>query len=700
MQLPSIFVLFTLLQACAIPAVADTWPDLPITNGAVEIPAQPWPQKPGPRKVRVLVTYPGGKLDQVNAQTGVMLTLHNWGGEDCGGSASPQALASRLNVVAICVNYLQSGRQASILDPEPYDFGYLQGLDALRALWFVRHGLQERGQPFDDARIYCTGGSGGGNVTQMAVKLAPHTFACVIDMCGMKKLSHDIAFGLPGGSGLNARWSRDPESPNYLSVDHQELRFVGHPGHLAVRKQLGSTTKIMVVHGRDDTTCPFADAEEMVHNMQAAGLDVVPHFIGNEDLDGKVFTSTGHPLGNRTEIVFRVAGKYLMPEGDETLRVTGGTNFDRQTDVVYPTTQGRFVISYQQGYPTARFEAEAAPPHYDEHQVLDHFLDEQGHPQPIQTPDDWQRRRAHVLANFQLVTGKLPPATMRPPLDVKHLEKVSVGETEWQKITYQSDPLDRVPAYLFVPKSSASVQPNSLPAVLCLHQTTPAGKDESVGLAGRANMHYALELARRGYVVLVPDYPSLGEHTYDFVANPEYASGTLKAVWDNIRGLDLLESMPEVDATRIGVIGHSLGGHNGMFTAVFDSRVAVIVSSCGFARFGKDDVPSWTGPRYMPRIATTYGNDANRLPFDFGELVASFAPRPFLAIATTDDRDFDVDGVRDVLKTARPVYALLGKPEHLQAVYPTGPHDFPPDARKQAYEFLDQHLNPKNGENP
>ncbi|MBI2479474.1 MAG: hypothetical protein HYV60_12830, partial [Planctomycetia bacterium] len=200
---------------------------LPLRNDYVFVPAQSWPHQPGPRHVRTSIYYPAGKLENVNGQTGIMLTLHNWGGEDCVGTASPQSLADRLNVVAVCVNYLQSGRKASIEDPEPYDFGFLQSLDALRALAFVRTGLRQAERVYDDGRLFCTGGSGGGNVTLMANKLAPRTFACIIDMCGMKKLSNDIAFHEPGGSSLNARWSRDPNSPNFFPADEHELRFVG-----------------------------------------------------------------------------------------------------------------------------------------------------------------------------------------------------------------------------------------------------------------------------------------------------------------------------------------------------------------------------------------------------------------------------------------------------------------------------------------
>ncbi|MDA1049627.1 MAG: GDSL-type esterase/lipase family protein [Planctomycetota bacterium] len=332
---------------------------LPPRNDHVFVPAQSWPHQPGPRSVRTSIYYPGGKLDNVDERTGIMLTLHNWGGEDCVGTASPQALADRLNVVAVCVNYLQSGRKASIEDPEPYDYGYLQSLDALRALAFVRNGLKQAEHAYDDSRLFCTGGSGGGNVTLMANKLAPRTFACVVDMCGMKKLSDDIAFNLPGGSGLDARWSQHPDSPNYLSADEQELRFAGHPKHLTTMKSIEASGKIIVVHGVDDTTCPYEDAREMVANMQAADLDVEPHFITKDDLDGSVFASTGHALGNRTEIVFRVAGKYLAADSPQALRRTGPCDFDRREEIRYETTNGHVVISYNSGVPVGAFEPTA-----------------------------------------------------------------------------------------------------------------------------------------------------------------------------------------------------------------------------------------------------------------------------------------------------------------------------------------------------
>lgn len=72
--------------------------------------------------------------------------------------------------------------------------------------------------------------------------------------------------------------------------------------------------------------------------------------------------------------------------------------------------------------------------------------------------------------------------------------------------------------------------------------------------------------------------------------------------------------------------------------------------------------------------------------------MASVAPRPLLVSAATRDDDFDVSGVRDVLTSARPIYELFGRVDHLRAIYPESPHDFPDDARRRAYEFIDLHL--------
>ncbi len=332
-------------------------PKLPETSGSVMIDVQEWPQKPGPRQVQVWVHYPErSRLSSVNAQTGIMLSLHNWGGSYNVGTADPNKLAERYNVIGVCVDYLQSGAQASIRDPEPYDYGYLQALDVLRALHFVTSELKAKNIAFDSGRIFSTGGSGGGNVSLMANKLAPRTFAGIIDLCGMPKLTDIVAYNLPGSGGLDARYSKDSSSPNYLSADAQEIRFAGHPEHLRLMKSWGTSSKVIVVHGVDDKLF-LNEVKELVENMKSAGLDVQPHFITADQVDGKVFTTTGHALGNRTLIVQQVADKYLLPTSKDALHRATPTDFERRDQIIrYPTANGVWVISYATGYPVGRFE--------------------------------------------------------------------------------------------------------------------------------------------------------------------------------------------------------------------------------------------------------------------------------------------------------------------------------------------------------
>ncbi len=331
---------------------------------------------------------------------------------------------------------------------------------------------------------------------------------------------------------------------------------------------------------------------------------------------------------------------------------------------------------------------------YPDHSQLLVVRDERGESRPVETVADWAQRAAHIRANMQQVMGLLDDTSGWAPLDVEIVSTQQADGYVRRKLRFTPEVGDRVPAWLLIPDGlSAGAR---APAMLCLHQTTAIGKDEPAGLGGLASLHYAHELAQRGYVCLVPDYPSFGEYPYDFRRQPgRWASGSLKAIWNNIRAVDLLEACPEVDRNRIGVIGHSLGGHNAMFTAVFDQRLKAVVSSCGFTPFhdyygGK--VAGWTSDRYMPRIRDVYENDPDRIPFDFYEVVAALAPRGFFSNSPVHDSNFDIEGVRKAFAKAEQVYGLFGAADRLRLVTPDAPHDFPEAERRAAYAWLDSVL--------
>ncbi len=338
-------------------------------------------------------------------------------------------------------------------------------------------------------------------------------------------------------------------------------------------------------------------------------------------------------------------------------------------------------------------ESPQAPP-YPDHTKLLVVRDSRGEEFPVTTPVDWEVRRAHILAHLQEVMGPLPGGERRVRLDPRVVETVDDGSYIRKKVTYASEPGDRVPAWLLLPKN---IKPGERrPAMLCLHQTTAIGKDEPIGLGGKENLRYAKELAERGYVALAPDYPNFGEHKVDVYALG-YASASMKAIWDNQRGTDYLQSLNEVDPEKIGVIGHSLGGHNSIYTALFDSRIKAVVSSCGFNSFPhyyQGNITGWSHRGYMPRLKDVYGLDLKRVPFDFPELIGALAPRGFFTNSPLRDANFEVEGVRVCIASAIPVYELLKSADRIRAVYPDAEHDFPPPQRHQAYEFLDALLMP------
>lgn len=369
---------------------------------------------------------------------------------------------------------------------------------------------------------------------------------------------------------------------------------------------------------------------------------------------------------------------------------------DGDLDLICPGRSGLYVLENLRVSPAGSKLRQSSFPFYaddyDHENVMvlwngiDNF-------EPITTPLQMGLRRQQILAGMSLAMGKLPTSERRVPLDVQATLMEKMDGYVRMKISFATEPGDRVPAWLLVPDDG----PAKLPAMLCLHQTTGIGKDEPAGLGGLENLHYAHELAKEGFVCLVPDYPSFGEYPYDFkVQGKHYASGSMKAIWNNIRAIDFLESLSAVDPNRIGCIGHSLGGHNALFTAAHDGRIRAVVTSCGFTAFHdyyKGNLAGWTSDRYMPRIRDIYENNPDKMPFDFHEVLAAIAPRSIFINAPTGDDNFDNSGVRKVVAEVSKAFEVYGSDKgELTTRYPECAHDFPDDVRAESYEWLKRQL--------
>jgi len=330
------------------------------------------------------------------------------------------------------------------------------------------------------------------------------------------------------------------------------------------------------------------------------------------------------------------------------------------------------------------------------------YRGDDGKPLPVKTTADWEKRRAEAVRGMEQVMGKLPGAEKRCPLDVKVEEEVDCGKYIRRKLTYQSEPGSRAPAYLCIPKEVLKGE-KRVPAILCLHPTdNTVGHGVVVGLGGKENRQYASELADRGYVTFAPNYPLLAKYQPD-VKKLGWESGTLKAVWDNVRGLDYLETLPFVDSKAFATIGHSLGGHNSVYTAVFDPRLKVIVSSCGLDSYldyyngdEKNWLPErgWCQTRYMLKLAE-YKGRLKDIPFDFHEMIGALAPRHVFIVAPLKDSNFKHDSVDRIAAAAKPIFKLHGHEDRLKVTHPDCPHDFPNESREEAYKLFDAVLKAK-----
>lgn len=313
-----------------------------------------------------------------------------------------------------------------------------------------------------------------------------------------------------------------------------------------------------------------------------------------------------------------------------------------------------------------------------------------------------EKRRKLILSNMEKVMGKLPDRSQLPALDIQFIDSVRQDKFIRYTLNFAVASNERLPVYLYVPIQQGAI--HKIPAMLVLHGTSELGKGVVDGQGPFPNRAHARELAERGYVVIAPDYPSFGDlkgHDFD---TDRYESATMQAIFNHMRCIDLLQSRTDVDPENIGVIGHSLGGHNAMFVAAFDTRIKAAVSSCGWTQFEYYNIGEegskkyggrlgpWAQTRYMPLIRTKYYLDPELIPFNFDDVISAIAPRAFFSVSPLNDSNFDVNGVRVGISSAEKVYKNLNVTDNLQVRYPDAGHDFPVENRKEVYNFLDRVL--------
>ena len=184
----------------------------------------------------------------------------------------------------------------------------------------------------------------------------------------------------------------------------------------------------------------------------------------------------------------------------------------------------------------------------------------------VRSADDWKRRRAELVAQWESLLGKWPPLITNPEVEV--LESKRRENFTQHRIRFAWTPNEKTTGYLLIPDGDGL-----RPAVVTVFYEP----ETAIGL-GTPNRDFALQLARRGFVTL-----SIG-------TTEASRAGTYALYYPNIEAADVaplsmlgyaaanawhvLAARPEVDAKRIGIVGHSFGGKWAMFASCLFDKFA------------------------------------------------------------------------------------------------------------------------------
>ncbi len=313
--------------------------------------------------------------------------------------------------------------------------------------------------------------------------------------------------------------------------------------------------------------------------------------------------------------------------------------------------------------------------------------------------DQWQQKCEDIVSRLVSTIGS--PPVLRNTRAIETIHEENLSDYRRCKIRYCVGDDESIMAYLLVPNHVK----RPAPAIVAMHQTVDSGKDEVVGLDGNKEFAYGHELARRGYVVLAPDYLSAGERIYAGQDNfdsgafyQQYPNWSMvgKNIEDSMAALDVLHSLDYVDKDKIGAIGHSHGGHNAIFAMALDERIKVGVSNCGMSVFSEEEERlEWSleqGYIYIPQLRK-YFLEEQEPPFDINEIAALIAPRPWLNISSYFDYAYGKqEFLAEVGVQLYQVYKLYGKQNAFSYFMHGNDHSFPQYSRLLAYAWLDRFL--------
>jgi dienelactone hydrolase len=205
-------------------------------------------------------------------------------------------------------------------------------------------------------------------------------------------------------------------------------------------------------------------------------------------------------------------------------------------------------------------------------------------------------------------------------------------------------------------------------------------------------------LIKRGFAVLAFDQIGFGTRVLDSQQfYQRYPKWSLmgKMLADTRAAIDAVTALDAVDAEKIYLLGFALGAKVGLLTAASDDRIRGLAAVCGVDPLRLDTPDKGVeGIRHyshlhglLPRLGFFAGH-ADRIPFDYDQVLALVAPKPTLVVAPTLDRYSRIADVRREIDAARQVYRLLGRESSLELETPEDFNRFPKRLQESVFDWL------------
>ncbi len=329
--------------------------------------------------------------------------------------------------------------------------------------------------------------------------------------------------------------------------------------------------------------------------------------------------------------------------------------------------------------------------HYLQGQAQEQFEKWKAEYQQRTTPEQIAEYQKHLRSKFLEAIGEFP---QRTPLKPRITGVVQRRGYKVEKVIFESQLKHYVSAVLFLPDSAKHKPP--YPGVL-----VPCGHSRN-GKAYESYQTMGALLALNGMMALVFDPIDQGErsqmpsqlpelqgtraHTMLGVGSILLGRNTARfEIWDGMRGIDYLQSRPEVDPKCIGCTGNSGGGTQTSYLMSLDDRIIAAAPSCYITSFER--LLSTIGPQDAEQ--NIYGQLA--FGMDHADYLMMRAPTPILICAATKDF-FDIQGTWETFRYAKRLYSRMEFAERIELLENDAPHNYNQIQRQSVVRWMSRWL--------